>query len=220
MILIRTCAQILFSLFLRNLLHNFITIFIGIIGKDATRAFITGNFHDPSELRDEVSDLELNSFNGIREWEQFYSREYPRKGKLIGSFFDMNGCPTQSMHKVLEMYKQLDQLDSEKKNEDQVYPPCNSEWNQDLKKTRFWCTNRSGGIERDWIGVPRKLVTLSDENQNGRCVCVQTDSGIVYEDDDHVLKIYPGCAPSATECVLMESDSTTGDSSGSAVYKD
>ena len=155
-----------------------------------------------------MSDLPLDSFNGIREWEQFYTREYPRKGKLIGSFYDMNGCPTRSMTKVHEMYKQLDQLESEKKNEDEVYPPCNSEWNQDSKKTRFWCTKRSGGIERDWIGVPRKLVT-ADGDQNGRCVCVQTDSGIVYEDDDHVLKLYPGCAPTSPECVLMENDSSS-----------
>lgn len=131
----------------------------------------------------------------------------------------MNGCSTQSMQKVLDMYKQLDQLNADKKDEDQVYPPCNSEWNQDLKRTRFWCTKRSGGIERDWIGVPRKLITSIDENKKGRCVCVQTDSGIVYDDDDQVLKLYPGCAPSATECVLKESDSTT-EESDSVVYKD
>lgn len=124
------------------------------------------------------------------------------------------------MHKVFDMYKQLDQLNSDKKDEDQLYPPCNSEWNQDLKRTRFWCTKSSGGIERDWIGVPRKLIDANGDNHNGRCVCVQTDSGIVYEDDDHVVKLYPGCAPSATECVLIESDSTTGESSDSDVYKD
>ena len=38
--------------------------------------------------------------------------------------------------------------------EKQMFPPCNVEWSQ-AEGSRLWCTKKSGGITRDWVGVPR-----------------------------------------------------------------
>ena len=38
----------------------------------------------------------------------------------------------------------------------QKFPPCNSEWGTRLGH-RVWCSRMSGGVARNWVGVPRKL---------------------------------------------------------------
>ena len=40
--------------------------------------------------------------------------------------------------------------------EKQMFPPCNAEWTQ-ADGSRFWCTKKSGGVTRSWVGVPRRL---------------------------------------------------------------
>lgn len=58
----------------------------------------------------------------------------------------------------------------------------------------------SGGIDRDWIGVPRKLFDNTSK-QDPRCACVKLDSK-VYEENRAMLKEYDGCAKYATKCVM------------------
>jgi hypothetical protein len=108
-------------------------------GRDATRAFVTGNF-EVDQLQDDVTDLETAAFSGIREWAQFYERDYVRIGRLVGSYYDSNGCPTSKWEKVQSIYKDVDRESKEKEQHQAQYPPCNSEWSQETKVTRFWCT--------------------------------------------------------------------------------
>ena len=42
-------------------------------------------------------------------------------------------------------------LKKQQNSEAAVFPPCNSEWKKDAGG-RVWCTNKSGGIVRDWVG--------------------------------------------------------------------
>ena len=49
-----------------------------------------------------------------------------------------------------QAHKDKDKNDVEK----QMFPPCNVEWSQ-AEGSRLWCTKKSGGITRDWVGVPR-----------------------------------------------------------------
>ena len=94
-----------------------------------------------------------------------------------------------------------------KENEKKIFPPCNSEWSAD-KGQRVWCTQKSGGIQRNWVGVPRKLFF---PGRTERCACVkdtgtslfdpnaQTNNGDL--DNPH-LKSYEACQsdPHATSC--------------------
>ncbi|TGZ48901.1 Neuferricin [Temnothorax longispinosus] len=43
--------------------------------------------------------------------------------------------------------------------QERMFPLCNIEWNRDTGIV-FWYTERSGGIERDWTGVPRMFETV------------------------------------------------------------
>lgn len=57
----------------------------------------------------------------------------------------------------------------------------------------------SGGVERSWTGVPRKL--FSPGSSGVRCVCVEDPSAA--EEDPNLLK-YDGCPPNADSCFVEE----------------
>lgn len=162
-------------------------------GKDATRAFVTGNFtHD---LTDEIGDIDESMYQHIESWASFYSSSYQEVGRIQGAFFDSRGCATPELTRV---YIAIDQLNDQKNSQleqEKDLPECNSEWNGDLKKGRVWCSLKSGGVERDWVGSPR----IYHDGQSQRCVCVRQAS-----DQGEALSVYPGCDPEATECSLAQ----------------
>lgn len=57
----------------------------------------------------------------------------------------------------------------------------------------------SGGVIRDWAGVPRRL--FSPASSGVRCVCVQDAAGA---EQDPNLQKYDGCPADADSCVVGE----------------
>lgn len=164
--------------------------------KDATRAYITGNFtHD---LNDDISDLDKSSYSALQSWISFYAKSYPYVGKLEGRYYNSNGCPTAATEKVYKVLAELERDSEKKKNENIVLPECNSEWNGDTKKSRVWCSKASGGVERSWVGVPR---LYTDESGTNRCVCYSDESNVTPEMLKN-LKNYKNCESNSFECNL------------------
>ena len=60
--------------------------------KDATRAYITGEFNE-EELIDDVSDFEKDPriWKDLLEWRTFYFDKYVHVGVVNGSFYDEKG---------------------------------------------------------------------------------------------------------------------------------
>jgi hypothetical protein len=57
----------------------------------------------------------------------------------------------------------------------------------------------SGGITRNWIGVPRML--FDDlESKKYRCACIRLDEE--FEENEITVKLYGGCTENATSCIL------------------
>lgn len=163
-------------------------------GRDATRAFVTGNFtHD---LHDDVSDLDESFFSHLDSWQSFYSTSYPVVGRLEGNFYDSKGCSTKELLRVKSVIKKLNEAKHLSQEREKELPECNSEWNSELNQGRVWCTTKSGGVERDWVGVPRLF-----NGESPRCACVKEDAlndpSII-----DIIAIYPGCKPEANECIL------------------
>lgn len=194
-------------------------------GKDASKAFITGQFN-PEGLIDDVTDLPLDSYTDIKMWQEFYGTEYSKIGKIVGTYYDNDGCPTDAVSHVSKMLEEYEASEVEKSKENELFPLCNSEFHKETNYHRVWCTSMSGGVNRSWIGVPRQLYLPKEKTY--RCACVR-DSGpataptIEYVDENEPLsenvesnknsdqigdlgnpriKEYPGCNPKATECVL------------------
>jgi len=200
-------------------------------GKDATRAFITGEFTEDG-LVDDLTDVENESFGGVQTWVDLYESDYEKIGKVIGAYYDSEGCPTDKLSWV---HTQIDEYNAKKSIEEDeatIFPYCNSEWNQQSNSGRVWCSTMSGGVERDWVGVPRQI--FMPEKKTYRCACVkdfgsQTAPTIEYADDNvresddmqdnqvnpnadnnvgdlnnPRLKQYQGCDPKSFECKIKD----------------
>ncbi|ETN68726.1 hypothetical protein NECAME_15664 [Necator americanus] len=148
-------------------------------------------------------------FAGIRDWVSFYEKDYKLVGVLIGRYYDSNGNPTKELKDVLARMQTAAEWKQSKAAEAEVFPPCNSEWHQN-SGGRVWCSMKSGGIQRDWAGVPRLLYDPNTKQQ--RCACVKNfgpglssygAKGNNRGDLDHPnLRQYPKCSPTANSCRL------------------
>jgi len=181
--------------------------------KDATRAFVSGDFTDKG-ADDDVTGLGHQDILGIEEWIEFYEKAYLFVGYLVGSYYTAAGHPTPKLKAYQEMLLAAKRWQQSQKDENQRFPPCNVEWSQG-KGSRVWCTDKSGGINRDWVGVPRKL--FKPGSSQSRCACIK-DSGPPSDADPQAphknrgdldnpnLQPYDNCNPVAISCNFKDND--------------
>lgn len=172
------------------------------LGRDASRAFITGDYTE-NGLTDHVLDLNYQELKGLKDWLEFYKREYTYKGKLIGRYYGNEGNPTPYHEKLLKKFKEVEEHEENKNHYKFMFPPCNVEWSPE-KGSRVWCTRQSGGIDRDWIGVPRKYFEPGSKNYRCACVNISDNSESIKKHEAHKrtgnIEEYKGCNPKSTSC--------------------
>ncbi|KAB1266486.1 Neuferricin [Camelus dromedarius] len=180
----------------------------GFAGRDASRAFVTGDY-SAAGLVDDVSDLSPSEMLTLQNWLSFYEKNYEFIGRVIGRFYGEDGLPTPELTQVDAMITKGLEANKQELKEKQKFPPCNVEWSS-ARGSRFWCSQQSGGVIRDWIGVPRKLFKPGAKEPH--CVCVrttgppsdQTPDNPTHRnrgDLDHPnLGEYTGCPPLAITC--------------------
>ncbi|XP_048412872.1 neuferricin isoform X4 [Stegostoma tigrinum] len=129
-------------------------------------------------------------------------------GKLVGTYYNHNGEPTQVLSDVELAVTQGRKLKAESELENNLFPPCNSEWSS-AKGGRVWCSPHSGGVEREWAGVPRKLYRPGSKSH--RCVCVRTTGPPSNQPnsaqnrgdlENPSLQEYAGCHSLSVSCAL------------------
>ncbi|KAG4077855.1 hypothetical protein HA402_013789 [Bradysia odoriphaga] len=161
-------------------------------GRDASVSFISGDFENITDTLDDVLSLEAREILSLKQWKEFYDKDYILKGRLIGRFYDENGHETEYYRKV---EKQVEIAIEDKRKEEmknQEFPPCNIEWSADTG-TKVWCTTQSGGIDRHWTGFPRKYFQPGEVSY--RCACVH-ESNL----NNPNLKEYDDCDASSRTC--------------------
>ncbi|XP_071789674.1 neuferricin-like [Asterias amurensis] len=162
-------------------------------GRDATRAFVTGEFNEEG-LGDDVEDFSPKQMMEVNTWVEFYKKEYTHIGKVVGRFYDANGEPTEA-YRQAEMVLEEGRQEKDKEDaENRRYPPCNSSWNQQ-EGSKVWCSDQSGGIVRGWVGLPRRYFLPG--SKNWKCVCVH-DRDL---SNPH-MKVFEGCGPSDISCKM------------------
>lgn len=180
-------------------------------GKDGTRGYVTGEFNDEG-LIDDITGFSLSQIHSVEHWVQFYKKEYTFKGYLIGAFYDKYGNPTQMKIDYDSQLIDANKEEDDKKADMRRYPPCNSEFRAGHGK-RLWCSNYSGGIQRDWVGVPRQY--FRPGSPNPRCACVKNvgapsdNPGAKNHKNNGDLenpnmKLYEGCDKNADSCSFPE----------------
>ncbi|XP_068187707.1 neuferricin [Antennarius striatus] len=166
-------------------------------GKDASLAFVTGDFTE-SGLSDDVSSLSPLQMMTLYDWLDFYHRDYRPVGLVIGRFYDETGQPTEALLQARAFRVEGQRIKAQSELEKSRLPSCNSEWSA-ARGGRVWCSTQSGGVARGWTGVPRKL--FSPGSSGVRCVCVEDPSAA---ERDPNLQKYDGCHPQADSCSVAD----------------
>lgn len=161
-------------------------------GKDASLSFVTGDFSD-SGLSDDVSSLSPSQVVALYDWLAFYQKDYIPVGRLVGQFYSASGQPTEALRQVEASLTEGLRLKALAKEEKEQFPACNSEWSG-ARGGRVWCSTKSGGVNRNWTGVPRKFFTPGSSSH--RCVCVENSS----KAENPNLKEYEDCPTHAESC--------------------
>ena len=171
-------------------------------GRDATAAFATGA-HEGDGLTDDLAGLDDEQLGSVKGWFEFYRdhEEYTPAGRVVGRYFDAAGGVRDEF--PWERLRLAEEAEARRKRE---FPGCNSKWTQ-AEGSEVWCTPKSGGVQRDWAGVPRLRSEAAGAGGAGgdgapagggkrreRCVCAQLPA------DAPELRVYDGCAPDASRC--------------------
>ncbi|XP_002731230.1 neuferricin-like [Saccoglossus kowalevskii] len=179
-------------------------------GKDASRAYVTGEFNEKG-LIDDLTGFTPQQAMEVKKWVEFYENTYTFVGKLNGRYYDENGNPTPEHAKVEDMIAEGIKLKEVDKAEKEKFPTCNSEWRQN-EGGKVWCSTKSGGIARDWVGVPRKF--FKPGSTQSRCACIRTTGPPSDQPDakDHAnrgdldnpnIREYEDCEPTSVSCALL-----------------
>jgi len=162
------------------------SMYSGFAGKDGSRAFVTGEF-TPEGFRDDIDGLTPIQVADIYHWIDFYKThpKYFYVGKLHGRYYNEKGEPTEEVAKLEEVLKEAARQKEDNENEKKKFPGCNSNWSQE-SGGKVWCEDMSGGIKRDWGGLPRKR--FSDNKV--KCVCASPETI-----NDPSLSMYDNCPP-------------------------
>eukprot|EP00731_Ephydatia_muelleri_P023529 Em0015g1112a len=139
-------------------------------GRDATRAFVTGEFQGEG-LTDDVTGLNPLQLEELDGWD---------------------GSPTKEWYKFKRTLADKVKLLEERVREDAKYPLCSSHYTEKNGGT-VYCTDKSGGVSRDWAGYPRRY--FSPGATTWRCVCVHPDN----LSSPHI-RLYPDCDPLSSSC--------------------
>ena len=167
-------------------------------GRDASRAFATGESQG-SGLTDSVAGLSDEQLRSIWDWHEFFANheQYVRRGRVCGAYFAAPGDPEPEGFP----HERLAQAEKRRAERDE-WPKCNTKWSQ-AEGGEVWCTSRSGGVQRDWAGVPRLY------GDGDACVCVPLARALVAHGaapGTAVLRGYPGCASHAERCRVLPAD--------------
>uniref|UniRef100_A0A6M2DF14 Putative heme/steroid binding protein n=1 Tax=Xenopsylla cheopis TaxID=163159 RepID=A0A6M2DF14_XENCH len=161
-------------------------------GRDASKAFITGEFENL--IDNDVLTLEDKDIIALRSWLGFYYQEYKFVGRLIGQFYDSKGHETVYLEQFEQKVIEAELKEKENKRLVKQYPACNIEWSEGVG-TKYWCSNKSGGQQRDWVGFPRQIFDPNANTQ--RCICVQSPSVSATQ-----YKKYENCDDSSEVCFV------------------
>lgn len=165
-------------------------------GRDATRAFTTGEFEGEG-LSDDVDGLTPAQCKGLVEWRAFYEEHetYTRVGVLRGRFYDAQGSPTEALQRVHAQAAEADREDNARKERSKRFPACSSRWTKETGSV-LWC--EGGKVPRRDRGASKK--------GSARCACFEVAYTVAHPE----LEVFEGCEPHAEKCNLT--DTTRADS--------
>jgi predicted heme/steroid binding protein len=164
-------------------------------GKDASRAYVTGQFNEDG-LNDDVTDFDIDQIGGLLNWYDFYHNheEYFKVGTVTGRYFTDKGKQTKYFQKIKVRFQHFRDWTKEQETMRKLHPDCNMQsWEN--KDGEVWCDK----------GVPRRIRFGLDKGlDKARCACYSAEE-IAVEEPEHAL-LYPNCEKFSTRCKYFIKD--------------
>ncbi|KAG5683939.1 hypothetical protein PVAND_013195 [Polypedilum vanderplanki] len=176
------------------------------VGKDASKAFITGEFdakNGKSNALDHVLSLSPSELVSLKKWRDFYIENYDFVGRLIGRFYEPDGTPTEYFWAIDRKIQFGLKQQEEEANFQREFPPCNMEYKRE-KGTRFWCTTQSGGVERELAGYPIQL--FNQDAKTFSCICTEKENFELPQ-----FRKYENCDDKIRSCFVPVDDQSNED---------
>ena len=146
----------------------------------------------------------------LSDWVDFYHKDYTPVGVVIGEFYDNEGKHTSALVQFAKLVREAKQIKANKEADEKRFPACNSQWTKE-DGTTVWCSDKSGGVERDWAGVPRKY--RAPGGTSTRCACIKTTGPATHQSggdtnrgdlDSPHFKPYKGCDTLSASCKVIK----------------
>ena len=175
---------------------------------DGSRAFLTGEFNEAG-LIDNLDDITPMQAGEMNNWLDFYHKDYTCTGVVVGEFYDEAGKHKTALVELAKLVRESVKIKTDKEADEKRFPSCNSHWTKE-EGTTLWCSDKSGGVERDWVGVPRLYKAPGDIST--RCACIRTigpssEANIVGNRgdlDSPNIKVYKGCDETSVSCKIIK----------------
>lgn len=153
-----------------------------VIGVDATRSILTG-FLD--EHTDDIWDFGGGTmYSKIDERAKLFESTYPTVGRLIGYFYDSQGCPTRELLRIKQLLPKSGGLKEEQRK---YLSGCSMTW---LFREQYGTVGCCKGFPKIYNG--------SEPNQ---CYCFD-QNGPGADQLSKSMNVLPGCSSEATKCLL------------------
>jgi hypothetical protein len=91
-------------------------------------------------LIDDISGLKPELYLALRNWVKTFEGKYPCVGKVVGSFYDVEGKPVSETFKMYEEGLIAgNKFEVEQKEEEKRFPGCNSMFTPETGSS-VWCS--------------------------------------------------------------------------------
>jgi len=152
-------------------------------------------FTDLSRTESFIPDWTPSQVSGIDDWRKSYHEQYTFVGLLLGDYYGPHGVPTNVTADFLDKLEEQKRIQARLKAHRQRFPGCNSR--SDSKGMEVWCSVKSGGIAREWVGVPRLIRRPGSKDRS--CACIHDFTLLT---DDEAMESYVGCPDDADRCKM------------------
>lgn len=171
------------------------------VGKDASRAFITGDFQ--ADLHDDVADFTPEQCKGLVGWRDFYRKHetYKYRGRVSGRFYTSSGGATSLLGRVEAAAARAKSAEQIQREMEAQYVSCNTRWTE-AEGSTVWCDG--GAYPRKVTLTPPPGAEVSPSAPRTKCACFQE---VGWSD---LRQVYEGCRPDAHTCRLPKPKEAEG----------
>jgi len=157
------------------------------------RGDVSMGFSDLSKHVAYQTNWTIYDVDAINSWRASYHEQYIFRGRLIGDYFSEHGTWRPVKQDFEDKLDEAREVEKKIRAHREKFPSCNVRSSSSAGEV--WCTDKSGGKKRDWVGLPRKI--LRPNGKKKQCACIRDMAELT---DAEAAEEYENCASDSVSC--------------------